>query len=101
MPEGWAVARAPGASTRCSACAGMLCWPAGPSTRRICAGIAPRRQTAAHVAAELLGDSKPFNYQPFFYSRVFNLSWQVKGRCSRRGRGAAGSQHVCCVVYVR
>lgn len=36
-----------------------------------------RRQTAAHVAAELLGESRAFDYQPFFYSRVFNLSWQV------------------------
>ncbi|PRW59212.1 monodehydroascorbate reductase [Chlorella sorokiniana] len=37
------------------------------------------RQTAAHAAAELLGESKPFDYQPFFYSRVFNLSWQFYG----------------------
>lgn len=36
------------------------------------------RQLAAHAAAELLGESKPFDYQPFFYSRVFNLSWQVR-----------------------
>ena len=48
------------------------------------------RLTAAHVAGELLGDSKAFDYQPFFYSRVFSLSWQV-GEFSRHDvpRGTA------------
>lgn len=38
-----------------------------------------RRLTAAHVARELLGQSATFEYSPFFYSRVFNLSWQFYG----------------------
>lgn len=41
------------------------------------------RQTAAHVVGELLSPGGPaFDYLPFFYSRVFSLSWQVS-------RGAA------------
>ncbi|PSC73208.1 monodehydroascorbate reductase [Micractinium conductrix] len=38
------------------------------------------RQTAAHAVAEILAPGGPvFDYLPFFYSRVFNLSWQFYG----------------------
>ena len=39
------------------------------------------RQTAAHAMAEAMapGSAGDFDYLPFFYSRVFNLSWQFYG----------------------
>ena len=39
------------------------------------------RQTAAHAMAEAVapGSAGDFDYLPFFYSRVFNLSWQFYG----------------------
>lgn len=39
------------------------------------------RQTATYVANQLASPGGPaFDYLPFFYSRVFSLSWQVR-RC--------------------
>lgn len=39
------------------------------------------RQTAAHAMRELLqpNSQDEYNYLPYFYSRVFNLSWQFYG----------------------
>lgn len=59
------------------------------------------RLTAAHVADELLGDSKVFDYQPFFYSRVFNLSWQVRGAGGRRGVRVVLARAHDCMNWLR
>lgn len=36
------------------------------------------RLTAAHAVDAIFGETAPYDYLPFFYSRVFNLSWQVR-----------------------
>eukprot|EP00879_Flechtneria_rotunda_P012381 GHRR01012929.1.p1 GENE.GHRR01012929.1~~GHRR01012929.1.p1 ORF type:complete len:306 (+),score=104.79 GHRR01012929.1:2353-3270(+) len=39
------------------------------------------RLSAAHAAKALLGaNPAPYDYQPYFYSREFNLSWQFYGQ---------------------
>ncbi|KAL4433983.1 hypothetical protein ABPG75_000424 [Micractinium tetrahymenae] len=53
------------------------------------------RLTAAHVVGELLCPGGPaFDYLPFFYSRVFSLSWQFyglsEGEVVRHGDPASG-----------
>lgn len=53
------------------------------------------RQTATHVVGSLLSPGGPdFDYLPFFYSRVFSLSWQFyglsEGECVRHGDPATG-----------
>ena len=41
--------------------------------------VANARQTGAHAVSALLapGETQAFNYLPFFYSRIFDLGWQV------------------------
>jgi hypothetical protein len=63
------------------------------------------RQTAAYVAAALAAPggapAGPFDYLPFFYSRVFNLSWQVRAAWraappySPRGWAVSGEGERC------
>ena len=71
--------------------------PGCPNVRPARAALAaprrpPRRQTAAYVVGQLLSPGGPaFDYLPFFYSRVFNLSWQVR----RAGGGMCGKAAPC------
>lgn len=37
------------------------------------------RQTAKHVVGAILGSEEPYDYLPYFYSRVFDLSWKFYG----------------------
>ncbi len=39
---------------------------------------------------------EPYLYLPYFYSRIFNLSWQFWGVISEDGKPA----EVCCVLSV-
>eukprot|EP00882_Tetradesmus_deserticola_P012891 GHRQ01013663.1.p1 GENE.GHRQ01013663.1~~GHRQ01013663.1.p1 ORF type:complete len:335 (+),score=159.41 GHRQ01013663.1:183-1187(+) len=48
------------------------------------------RSSAAHAARALMGTNPaPYDYQPYFYSREFNLSWQFFGQ-------AEGAEQVVC-----
>lgn len=38
------------------------------------------RTSAAHAVGALFGDTAPYDYLPFFYSRIFNLSWVFYGQ---------------------
>lgn len=37
------------------------------------------RQTAKHVVGAIYGDTEDYDYLPYFYSRVFDLSWKFYG----------------------
>ncbi len=37
------------------------------------------RETAKHSVGAVLGSLEPYDYLPYFYSRVFNLGWQFFG----------------------
>lgn len=37
------------------------------------------RLSAAHAVGAVYGSTEPYDYLPYFYSRVFNLSWQFFG----------------------
>ena len=41
--------------------------------------VAHARQSAAHVVSHILkpDSTEEYDYRPFFYSREFDLSWQV------------------------
>lgn len=49
----------------------------GKSTRM--EHVAHARQSATHVIKALFGSTEEYDYLPYFYSRVFNLSWQFFG----------------------
>lgn len=43
------------------------------------------RQSAKHAVGAIYGDAEDYDYLPYFYSRVFDLSWKFygdsKGEC--------------------
>ena len=61
------------------------------------------RTSAQHAVASILAPDTvgDYDYLPFFYSRVFNLSWQARdhGRCGYAGVFCSNGRHVAYMLF--
>jgi hypothetical protein len=47
-----------------------------------CMRLQHARESGAYVARELLGKQQPeYDYLPYFYSRIYDLGWEVRVLC--------------------